>query len=116
MKLKQVGRNKVLKEKLSKYQEETNHIITDLRNQLQEAKKSEEYLVVLLRKRIQDFEKIEKEIVQLREGVDEKFIKSNFKNSSKILDDILNSQRSFSDRSSLGFIKEKKPKSFPLTN
>ena len=34
-------RNKVLKEKSSKYQEETNHIITDLRNQLQEAKKSE---------------------------------------------------------------------------
>ena len=34
--------NKVLKEKLSKYQEETNQIITDLRNQLQEAKKSEE--------------------------------------------------------------------------
>ena len=34
-------RNKVLKEKLSKYQEETNHIITDLGNQLQEAKKSE---------------------------------------------------------------------------
>ena len=38
-------RNKVLKENLSKYQEETNQIITDLRNQLQEAKKSEEDLV-----------------------------------------------------------------------
>ena len=47
-------RNKVLKEKLSKYQEETNHIIIDLRNQLQEAKKSEEDLVVFPRKRIQD--------------------------------------------------------------
>ena len=53
-------RNKVLKEKLSKYQEETNHIITNLRNQLQEAKKSEEDLVVFLRKRIQDFEKLQK--------------------------------------------------------
>ena len=31
-------RNKGLKEKLSKYQEETNQIIIDLRNQLQEAK------------------------------------------------------------------------------
>ena len=41
-------RNKVLKKKLSKYQEETNHIITDLRNQLQEAKKSEKYLVELM--------------------------------------------------------------------
>ena len=45
-------RNKVLKEKLSKYQEETNQIIIDFRNKLQEAKKSEEDLVVILRKRI----------------------------------------------------------------
>ena len=49
-----------MKEKLSKYQEETNKIITDLRIQLQEAKKSEEDLVVLLGKRIQDSEKPEK--------------------------------------------------------
>ena len=86
-------RNKVLKEKLSKYQEETNHIITDLRNQLQEAKNSEEYLVVLLRKIIQDSEKLEKEIARLREGVYEKSIKSKFENISRILDDILNNQR-----------------------
>ena len=58
-------RIKVLKEKLSKYQEETNQIITDLRNQLQEAKKSEEDLVVLLGKRIQDSEKLEKESLNL---------------------------------------------------
>ena len=34
-------RNKVLKEKLPKYQEETNQIIIDLKNQLQEAKNIE---------------------------------------------------------------------------
>ena len=50
-------RNKVLKEKLSKYQEETNQIIMDLKNQLQEAKNTEEDLVVLLKERIQDFKK-----------------------------------------------------------
>ena len=44
-------RNEV-KEKLSNYQEETNKIIVDLKNQLQEAKKTEEYLVVLLKERI----------------------------------------------------------------
>ena len=49
-----------------------------------------------------------KKIAQLREGVDEKFIKSKFKNNSKILDEILNSQRSSSDRSGLGFVKERK--------
>ena len=87
-----------------------------MRNQLQEAKKSEEDLVVLLRKRIQDSEKLDKEIARIREGVDEKFIKSKFKNSSKILDEILNNQRSSNGRSGLGFIKEKNPESFPLTD
>ena len=109
-------RNKILKEKMSKYQEETNQIIIDLRNQLQKAKKSEEDLVVFLRKRIQYFEKIKKEITQVREGVDEKTIKSKFQNSSRILDGILSSQRPSGDRPGLGFVKEKKLESFPVTN
>ena len=67
-------------------------------------------------KRIQYFEKLEKEITWLREGLDEKCIKSKFENNSRILDDILSSQRPSSDRSSLGFIKEKNPESSPLTN
>ena len=87
-----------------------------MRNQLQEAKKSEEDLAVLLRRRIQYSEKLEKEISQIREGVDEKSIKSKFENNSMILDDIMSSQIPSSDRSGLGFIKEKKPKSFPVTN
>ena len=67
--------NKLFKEKLSKYQEETNQIIIDLKNQLQEAKKIEEDLVVQLRKRLQDSKKLEKEIIQFRKGVDEEYIK-----------------------------------------
>ena len=62
-------RNKVLKEKLSKYKEETNHIIIDLRNQLQEAKKSEEDLIFLLRKRIQDYEKFRNKLHNLEKGL-----------------------------------------------
>ena len=108
--------NEVLKEKPSKYQEETNHILTNLRNQIQEAKKSEEDLIVLLRKRIQDSEKLEKKITQLIEGVDEKSIKSKFENISRILDDILSSQRPSSYRFGLGFVKEKKLEIFPITN
>ena len=72
-------RNKVLKEKLSKYQEETNKIITDLRNQLQEAKKSGEDLLVLLRKRIQYSKKIKKEIAWLKEGVDENILNQSLR-------------------------------------
>ena len=41
--------------------------------------------------------------------LDEESIKTKFENSSRILDDILNSQRASSDRSGLGFNKEKKP-------
>ena len=84
MKLKNVGKGTNLKEKLTKYQEETNQIIMDLKNQLQEAKKTEEDLVVMLKERIQDFEKLEKDIIKLRKGVDEKYIKSKFENNSRI--------------------------------
>ena len=68
--MKDAGKEtKVLKEKLSKYQEETNHISTDLRNQLQEAKKSEGDLVVLLRKRIQDSENFRNKLLDLEKGL-----------------------------------------------
>ena len=53
-------RNRVLKEKMSNYQEETNQIIVELKNQLQEAKNTEEDLVVILKDEMQDFEKLEK--------------------------------------------------------
>ena len=54
--------------------------------------------------------------MQFKRKLDEGSIKSNFKNRSRILDDILSSQRPSSDRSSLGFIKEKNPESFLITN
>ena len=54
--------------------------------------------------------------MQFKRNLDEESIKSKFENSSRILDDILSSQRPSSDRSSLGFIKEKKPESFLVTN
>ena len=101
--------NKVLKEKLSKYQEETNQIIMGLKNQLQEAKKTEEDLVFLLKERIQALEKLEKEIIKLRKGVDEKYMKSKFENNSRILDDILSSQIPSNDKTGLGYDKVKKP-------
>ena len=56
--------------------------------------------------------------MQFKRKLDEESIKSNFENRSRILDDILSSQRPSSDRSGLGFVKKKKkkPKSFPATN
>ena len=83
-----------------------------MKNQFQEAKKIEEDLVVLLRERIQDSEKREKEIIQLRKGVDEKCIKSKFEKNSRILYDILSSQRSSNDKTCLGYDKEKETEKF----
>ena len=108
--------NRVLKEKLSKYQEETNQIIMELKNQLQEAKKTEEDLVVLVKERNQDSEKLEKEIIQLKKGVDEKYITSKFENNSRILDDILSSQRPSNGKTGLGYDKVKKMEYSSITN
>ena len=54
--------------------------------------------------------------MQFKRNLDEGSIKSKFDNSSRILDDILSSQRPSCDRSGLGFVKEKNPESFPVTN
>ena len=84
--------------------------------QLLDAKKVEEDLNLQLKRRIQDSEKLAEEIIQFKRKLDEGSIKSKFENSSRILDDILSSQRPSGDRSGLGFVKETKPESFPVTN
>ena len=54
--------------------------------------------------------------MQFKRKLDEGYIKLKFENSSRILDEILSSQIPSSDRSGLGFVKEKKPEGFPITN
>ena len=54
--------------------------------------------------------------MQFKRKLDEGSIKSKFENSSRILDKILSIQRPSGDRSSLGFVKENKPKTFHVTN
>ena len=48
--------------------------------------------------------------MQFKRKLDEEYIKSKFENRSRVLDDILSSQRPSSDRSALGFVKKKKNK------
>ena len=52
---------------------------------------------------------MKKKIIQLRKGVDEKYIKSKFEKISRILDDILSSQRPSNDKTGIGYDKVKKP-------
>ena len=84
--------------------------------QLLDAKRIEEDLNLHHKRRIQESKRLEEEIIQFKKKLDEGSINSKFENNSRILDDILKSQRSSSDRSGLGFNKEKKPECFSFTN
>ena len=94
----------------------SNHVIRELETQLLEAKRIEEDLNLQLKRRIQDYERFEEEIMQLRKRLDEEVIKSKFENNSKLLDDILRSQRPSSDKSGLGYDKAKNPEHSSFTD
>ena len=47
--------------------------------------------------------------MHLRKKLDEKYVQSKFESKSRILDDILSSQRPSSAKSGLGYDKEKEP-------
>jgi hypothetical protein len=105
-------KNKSLREQLSEYEEahksrerevsktikETGKVINDLKTQLQEAKRIEEVILKQLNDREQDYENLEDEIVLLKREIEKEKKQSKFENSSKILNDILNNQRSPNDK------------------
>jgi hypothetical protein len=114
-------KNKSLREQLSEYEEaqksrerevsktikETGKVINDLKTQLQEAKRIEEVILKQLNDREQDCEKLEAEIVLLKREIEKEKKQSRFENSSKILNDILNNQRSPSNKTGLGYDQKK---------
>jgi hypothetical protein len=74
--------------------------IVHLKTQIEEAKRIEELLKIQINEKKESCCKLEAEIVDLRKKVE----KSNkFLNSSRILDEILESQRSSCDKSGLGY-------------
>ena len=103
-------------EKCKRKNRQSNHVISELETQLLEAKKIEEDLNLQLKRRIQDSKRFEEEIMQVRKRLDEEAIKSKFENNSKVLDDILSSQRPSSNNSSLGYDKAKKPEYSSFTD
>ena len=77
--------------------------IIHLKTQIKQAKRVEELLKNKINEKEESCCKLEAEIVDLRKTVE----KSNkFLNSSRILDEILESQRSPYDKSGLGYKKE----------
>jgi hypothetical protein len=90
-------------EEVSKSIKKTKQIIVDLKTQLQEAKRIEEVLSKQLNDKEQNCETLEAEIVLLRRKLEKGTNLSKFESSSKILDEILNSQRPSNNKVGLGY-------------
>lgn len=102
-------KNKLLKEEVTKLKEkvqnpnEINQTITNLMIQLEEARRIEEALVEQLEENLKVKENLEAEIVSLRKDLQKRDLNKKFEMSSKMLDQILSSQKSFHEKSGLGY-------------
>ena len=92
----------------SKELEETREVNHDLKTHLKEAKRIEEILKIQLEEKEETIQKLEIEVVGLRKKGEknESFVK--FKDSSVVLDKILDCQRSPLDKTGLGYKNDKK--------
>ena len=76
-------------------------MITNLKVQIEENKRIEKTLKEQLEEKDMNIGMLEAEIVTLRKDIQKK----NMQNSSKVLDDIINSQKIHFDKSKLGYNK-----------
>jgi hypothetical protein len=79
-------------------------MITKLKVQIEKDKRFEEALKEKIVGKDRIIGNLEAEIVTLRKD----FQKKNMQNSSKVLDDIINSQKSYLDKSGLGYNQTKR--------
>jgi predicted RNase H-like nuclease (RuvC/YqgF family) len=94
-------KNKKLQAKLDKKKDtqELEQMITKLKVQIEEYKRIEEALKEHIEGKDQIIGNLEADIVTLRKDIQKK----NMQNSSKVPDDIINSQKSHLDKSRLGY-------------
>jgi predicted RNase H-like nuclease (RuvC/YqgF family) len=99
-------KNKKLQAELDKNEDtqELEKTITKLKVQLEEDKRIEEALNEQLEEKDRIIEKLEAKIVTLRKDIQKK----NMHNSSKVLDDIINSKKYHLDKSGLGYNQTEK--------
>jgi chromosome segregation ATPase len=107
-------KNKKLKAELDKKKDtrELEQIITKLKFQIEEDKRIDEALKENLEEKHRIIGNLEAEIVTLRKDIQNK----NMQNNSKVLDDIISSQKSHLDKSGLGYNQTKKGSSSKTTN
>jgi predicted RNase H-like nuclease (RuvC/YqgF family) len=106
-------KNKKLQEELDKKEDtqELEQMITNLKVQIEEDKRIEEALKEQLEEKDKIIGNLEVEIVTLRKDIQKK----NMQNSSKVLDDIINSKKSHLDKSGLGYNQTEKGSSSKTT-
>ena len=94
-------KNKKLQEELDKKKDtqELEQMITKLKVQIEEDKRIEEALKEQLEGKDEIIGNLEAEIVTLRKDIQKK----NMQNSSKVLDDIIRSQKYYLEKSGLGY-------------
>jgi hypothetical protein len=106
-------KNKKLQVELDKKKDtqELEQMITKLKVQIEEDKRIEEALKEQLEGKDEIIGNLEAEIVTLRKDIQKK----NMQNSSKVLDDIIRSQKSYLDKYVLGYNQTKKGSSSKTT-
>jgi hypothetical protein len=99
------NKNKKLQAELDKKKDtrELEQMITKLKVQIEEDKRIEEALKEQLEEKDMIIGNLEAEIVTLRKDIQKK----NMQNSSKVLNDIISSQKSHLDKSGLGYRKKR---------
>jgi hypothetical protein len=106
-------KNKKLQEELDKKKDtrELEQMITKLKVQIEENKRIEEALKEQLEEKDRIIGNFEEEIITLRKDIQRK----NMQNSSKVLDDINNSQKSHFDKTRLGYTQKENGSSSKTT-
>jgi hypothetical protein len=106
-------KNKKLQAELDKKKDtrELEQMITKLKVQIEEDKRIEEALKEQLEEKDKIIGNLEAEVVTLRKDIQKK----NMQNSSKVLNDIINSQKSHLDKSRLGYNQTEKGSSSKTT-
>jgi hypothetical protein len=100
--ISQAEEKKKVDDELSKILE----VNVNLKTQIEEAKRIEELLKNQVNEKEESCHKLEVEVFDLRKKVEKSNTHIKFMNSSTILDEILDRQRSPNDKSSLGYNKE----------
>jgi hypothetical protein len=100
------NKNKKLQAELDKKKDtrELEQMITKLKVQIEEDKRIEEALKEQLEEKDKLIGNLEVEVVTLRKDIQKK----NMQNSSKVLDDIINGQKSHIGKSGLGYNQKEK--------